>query len=189
MRIISFLLRLYCSTWKVTRGESYFSDRKDASILASWHGEILPLLWFHRKEKIAPIVSHSKDGDRLCSLLLAWGYRYCIRGSSSKGGRQALLDAQDAVQEGWTVAFALDGPQGPPMEPKAGALLLALKTGKPIILLRTKVSRAYYLSSWDRFCIPWPFAHIELCSSLWFLESRTSGITQAPKEEKKLYYP
>ena len=68
---------------------------------------------------------------------------------------------------GWKIAFALDGPRGPRYQPKPGALILAEKTGKPILLLVSQVSHAYRFRSWDGFCLPLPFARVALRSLLW----------------------
>ena len=174
MRVLSFLLRLYCSTWKVSRRENYFSNVNRGAIVASWHSDILSLLWINRQESIAPIVSLSRDGERLCDLLRHWGYRKFIRGSSSRKGKEVLLESQEAVRSGWEVAFALDGPRGPRQEAKPGALIVSIRTGRPIVLLTARASRAYTFSSWDRFCLPMPFARIELNSLLWMPENEIS---------------
>ncbi len=167
MRILSYLLRLYCSTWKVSKGESYFSDINRSAILVSWHEDILSLLWCNRKEDIVPIVSRSRDGDLLCTILHSWGYKEMIRGSSSSGGREALASGKRSLDNGLKVAFALDGPRGPRHEPKPGAVLLSSRAGKPIVLLTARASSSYRFSSWDHFCLPMPFAKIELRSELW----------------------
>ena len=184
MRVVSFLLRLYCSTWKITRVEKYFSQLGESSIIAAWHGDIWSLLWMHRREEIVPIVSLSKDGQLLCSILKDWGYRNFIRGSSSKGGSQVLQKAYEEVQKGKKIAFAVDGPRGPRLSPKMGVLRFAMQTRSPILILMPKASSAYYLSSWDRFCVPMPFSKINIESFLWVPNEEWS-IEEAQKELKK----
>lgn len=53
-----------------------------------------------------------------------------------------------------------DGPRGPRHSINIGAAWLARATGVPIIPLSTAMSRAWRFRSWDRMCIPKPFARV-----------------------------
>jgi lysophospholipid acyltransferase (LPLAT)-like uncharacterized protein len=62
------------------------------------------------------------------------------------------------VRGGADSAIAVDGPRGPALEVKAGVVLLAKKTGCPILPLGAALSRYKEFASWDRFRLPLPFA-------------------------------
>ena len=48
---------------------------------------------------------------------------------------------------------------------KPGPVLLASKTGVPIVAFHIAVEKAWLLRSWDRFMIPKPFSRALLCMS------------------------
>jgi lysophospholipid acyltransferase (LPLAT)-like uncharacterized protein len=43
-----------------------------------------------------------------------------------------------------------------------GALILAQRTGRPVIMLGATASRAWRLGSWDRHLVPTPFATVTI---------------------------
>ena len=51
----------------------------------------------------------------------------------------------------------MDGPRGPRRVAKTGALLLAKKTGRPVLPFAVTPERFWRLGSWDRLQIPKPF--------------------------------
>ena len=159
------LLRLLGLTWRVRReGGDAFDDmlrRKEAFIIVFWHGEIVPVAWVHRHRDIAPLISRHADGEVIARIVEGLGYR-TVRGSTSRGGVRALLETAQRVNEGVTVGFTPDGPRGPRHVFAPGALIVAHRTGRPIIALGATASRAWRLRSWDRHVIPKPFATITI---------------------------
>jgi lysophospholipid acyltransferase (LPLAT)-like uncharacterized protein len=83
-----------------------------------------------------------------------------VRGSSSKGGSEALRDLAVVLQHVSVVALTLDGPHGPRRIAKPGAAILAARTGVPIIPHAFAVRSAWRLQSWDQFMIAKPFAQV-----------------------------
>jgi lysophospholipid acyltransferase (LPLAT)-like uncharacterized protein len=81
------------------------------AIIAFWHGKMLPAWKFFGSFGANAIVSQSKDGEILTALLEKWGFRV-VRGSSSKGGREALQEIVDIAPKGYFL-ITPDGPQGP----------------------------------------------------------------------------
>jgi lysophospholipid acyltransferase (LPLAT)-like uncharacterized protein len=61
------------------------------------------------------------------------------------------------MREGVPMAFTVDGPRGPHYEAKSGPVLLAKKTGNPIVPFVTECSSYWQMKSWDRLQIPKPF--------------------------------
>lgn len=133
-------------------------------ILCFWHRGIFSSTWAFRKQNIGVITSQSFDGEYIARIISAFGY-VPIRGSSSRGGARALLESRRRLETGRTVAFTTDGPRGPLYITKPGPVLLASKTGVPIVAFHIAVEKAWLLRSWDRFMIPKPFSRALLCMS------------------------
>ncbi len=130
-------------------------------ILGLWHGQLLPLAWYMRGRGIVVLVSSSRDGEIITRVIEAVGYR-TVRGSSTRGGREALVALLKELRAGSTIAITPDGPRGPARKYQAGALVAAQRTGVPIVPYALHVDRAWRLKGWDRFTIPKPFAKIQL---------------------------
>ncbi len=133
-------------------------------ILCFWHRAIFPSTWAFRQQNIGVITSQSFDGEYIARIISAFGY-VPIRGSSSRGGARALLESRRILEAGRTVAFTSDGPRGPLYVTKPGPVLLASKSGVPLVAFYIAVERAWLLKSWDRFMIPKPFSRALLCMS------------------------
>lgn len=159
------VLRLLGSTWRVRReGSAAFDamlERGEPFIVVFWHGEIVPVTWVHRRRGIAPLISRHADGEVIARIVEGLGYR-TVRGSTTRGGVRALLETAQRVEEGITVGFTPDGPRGPRHVFAPGALIIAQRTGRPIIALGASASRAWRLRSWDRHLVPKPFATVTI---------------------------
>jgi lysophospholipid acyltransferase (LPLAT)-like uncharacterized protein len=83
-----------------------------------------------------------------------------VRGSSSKGGRQALREIKKLVHEGYRVGHIVDGPRGPLGVVKPGLLLIAQASGMPIVPVITSAEKKWVFNSWDRFMVPKPFSRV-----------------------------
>jgi lysophospholipid acyltransferase (LPLAT)-like uncharacterized protein len=106
-------------------------------------------------ENIAVIVSQHRDGEIISRMVEGIGYR-TIRGSSTRGGSEALHEFARAASEGHSLAITTDGPQGPPRQCKPGAVLAAARTGFPVVPAAAAAVHAWTFNSWDRFFIPKP---------------------------------
>jgi lysophospholipid acyltransferase (LPLAT)-like uncharacterized protein len=157
------LLRLLASTWRIREVNRAPLDRlreeKKPVIFALWHGELLPLVWQHRGEGITVLISEHGDGEIIARVAEAIGY-HTVRGSTSRGAERALLRTSRTVEAGGDVGFTPDGPRGPAQTFAPGALIVAQRTGAPIIALRAYARRSWRLRSWDRFTVPKPFARL-----------------------------
>lgn len=159
------LIGALARSWRVEERntEAWQTLRREGRphILACWHGVLLPNLWANRARGICALVSQHGDGEIITRIMLGWGYR-AVRGSSSRGGREALLAMVRELQAGSVFAITPDGPRGPAGEPQAGLLVAARRAGAPIVPLRTQLTRSWALGSWDRFRVPKPFAGIQV---------------------------
>ena len=128
-------------------------------ILSVWHGRLLPLTYYHRHRGITPIISRSADGEYIARVVEGWGY-HPVRGSTSRAGGEALRGLVKAARAGHTLAITPDGPRGPRQKLQHGVITLAQITGRPIVPLGCGCTRAWWPGSWDRFCVPKPFAKV-----------------------------
>ena len=132
-------------------------------IFAFWHNRLflMPYMfrkyWKPRQRRAAVLVSASKDGEKLARVLARFNL-ICVRGSTSRRGREALRKLARAVQDGCDVGITPDGPRGPRYRVQIGAVSLAQLTGASIVPVSYTLSRKIMLNSWDKFMIPLPFA-------------------------------
>jgi lysophospholipid acyltransferase (LPLAT)-like uncharacterized protein len=136
-------------------------DSGEAFIFVLWHEALLPLLWRHRRQDIAIVVSEARDGQYLADYAASLGYRL-VRGSSTRGAARALLGAVRELQTGHPVAFTPDGPRGPRRTLKPGVVAAAQRAGVRILPIHAEADRAWRFNSWDRFMLPKPFARVQI---------------------------
>jgi lysophospholipid acyltransferase (LPLAT)-like uncharacterized protein len=165
VRAGTLLIRLLAMTWRVRRMNHEALDAMRASgqrvIFTLWHGELLPLLWAHRAEGVAVVISEHRDGEIVAQIAERLGYS-TVRGSSSRGGGRALIGLMRALQAGHDGAVTPDGPRGPAHVFAPGAAIASQRTGVPLAMIRATASRAWRLRSWDRFLVPKPFATVRV---------------------------
>lgn len=126
-------------------------------IYATWHGRLLLLPWLYGWRGAHALTSRSRDGEIVSRWIRRFGL-VPVRGSSSRGGADALRELTRAVRAGREVVVVPDGPRGPREVLKPGVIVLARLSGAPIVPLAVGASREWRLRSWDEFRIPRPFA-------------------------------
>lgn len=156
--LLSIVIRILARTWTI---RVHGRLPTGPSIVAFWHGEMLPVWFAFRALRPIALVSSSKDGSLLSRLLQDWGYGVVL-GSSSKGGKEAL-EQLVAEASSRVVLITPDGPRGPAQLAKPGAVIAAHRAGVPLILVRMRASRTrIFERSWDKFQLPAVFASIDL---------------------------
>ncbi|MBZ0200555.1 MAG: lysophospholipid acyltransferase family protein [Ignavibacteriaceae bacterium] len=133
-------------------------------VFAFWHGTMLLPWYVNRNKNFVGLTSKSKDGNLLAKLLKSWKYNV-VRGSSSTGGEVALGIMIDYARGQMSVAVTPDGPRGPAMKLKAGAVITAKKSGVPLVLAGVGYKNKKHLNSWDKFQIPKPFSTVRIIYS------------------------
>jgi lysophospholipid acyltransferase (LPLAT)-like uncharacterized protein len=137
------------------------AEEKDKKGIASfWHYSIIYILYHMRKYSATAMVSASKDGEYIARLAEKFGFD-TVRGSKNKKSVESLKAMLRAILNGSSAAIVADGSQGPPRVVQAGALLLASRTGTPIIPMVFSASSYFTINSWDRTIIPKPFSRID----------------------------
>jgi lysophospholipid acyltransferase (LPLAT)-like uncharacterized protein len=132
-----------------------------APVMAFWHGRILSATFYFRRRGIVVMTSENFDGEWIARIIERFGYG-TARGSTSRGGRRALLQLVRDIKEGKPAGFALDGPRGPARVAQPGAVWLAGAAGQPLLPFHLEASRYWELGSWDRTQIPKPFSTVTL---------------------------
>lgn len=123
-------------------------------IYAFWHETLLAPISVRPQARV--LISQHRDGE-LIAQVCQWLGLGVVRGSTSRGGSQALLEmirGDDRTH----LAITPDGPRGPRRELKAGAIMVASQAGLPIVLVGIGFTRAWRARSWDRFAVPLPFS-------------------------------
>ena len=128
-------------------------------VLNFWHASIIPATYLFRDAGIRVMSSNSYDGEYMGRIIHRFGF-VAVKGSSSRNAVRALLGLRRALQQGWAVAFSIDGPRGPRYKVKPGPVALARSCGVPLTMFHIAVDRAWVLNTWDRLIIPKPFSRI-----------------------------
>jgi lysophospholipid acyltransferase (LPLAT)-like uncharacterized protein len=125
-------------------------------IYVFWHDRIFLTTYWWRKRRIVVMTSRSFDGEYIARFIQRFGYG-AVRGSSTRGGVGAVVEMARLMRAGCTTAFTIDGPKGPRYIAKMGAVLLAKKSGQPILPVTMALKKYWTTPSWDFFQIPKPF--------------------------------
>lgn len=128
-------------------------------VASSWHSCLIPSTYIFRDMGIRVMSSYSYDGEYMGRIIHRFGF-VAVKGSSSRNAIRALLGLRRALEEGWTVAFTLDGPRGPCHKVKPGPVALARSSGCALTMYHAAVDRAWVLKTWDRLAIPVPFSRV-----------------------------
>jgi len=166
--LFSVLVRLLFLSCRVVRLDGAENEKKaidmsgDKVIYASWHQRLFYHVHRLRRRRVTVMISQSRDGEYIARLVNWLGLKD-VRGSSTRGGVDALKDLVRRMREGANGGMIPDGPTGPPREAKIGTIILGRMTGAPIIPISWGADRCWVFNSWDRFMIPKPFARISYC--------------------------
>ena len=153
-------------------------------IYISWHQRFFPGITFFAKRKpIAIMISQSRDGEYMAHIVRILGWEP-VRGSSSRGGREALQKLKELANGGYNIGHIVDGPKGPFGVVKPGLLRIAQTTGLPIVPTITSAQKRWSIGSWDRFMIPKLFSRviIRFGKPVYIAEE----LSEAEFEEKRL---
>jgi lysophospholipid acyltransferase (LPLAT)-like uncharacterized protein len=159
------LIRIVGLTARVTVEGKHNLDEIRASgrlpIYAVWHDRIFLGTYLLRDSRAVYLTSQSFDGEYIARFLQRFGYGV-IRGSSTRGGGRGLVEMVRGMRRRLEMGFTVDGPKGPRYVAKPGVLMLAKKTGNPILPFTVSAQHYWMVNSWDRLQIPRPFTRAKL---------------------------
>ncbi|MCA1961504.1 MAG: lysophospholipid acyltransferase family protein [Desulfomonile sp.] len=129
-------------------------------VCACHHGTMLYPVYYCRRYPGVIMVSRSWDGELIDRCIRRWGFD-TTRGSSSRGGKEALAEQIDMAKEkAYNAGIAVDAPRGPERVVKMGVVVLGRETGFPVLPLVSWSTRQIQFNSWDRMIVPLPFSTI-----------------------------
>ncbi|MBC7660721.1 MAG: lysophospholipid acyltransferase family protein [Chitinophagaceae bacterium] len=130
--------------------------------VAIWHRNSIGCLLAYAWKRMAILISLSFDGEVIAYVARRFGI-HSARGSSSRGGIEAMKQLLTHHKQGYDLGITVDGPRGPRYQVKPGIIAVAARTGMPILPFAAVARREWVLhKAWDHFRIPKPFSEI-LC--------------------------
>jgi lysophospholipid acyltransferase (LPLAT)-like uncharacterized protein len=168
---ISFFYRLilfYSWTFrlKIENDKNWMDYRRNGGVvlICGWHQQFFSAIRpFKNYKTFNPslMISQSKDGEIVAKMALHNGWNP-VRGSSSKGGMEALKIMITNLKKDKLAAHIVDGPRGPSGVVKAGVIRLAHAANAVIVPISVSAEKAWYFNSWDKFLLPKPFSKVTL---------------------------
>lgn len=165
-KVLGFLLFVAIGMWRATLRIRVVGEEHRRRLMEEglpllhviWHQRMVLGILKYPWRGVTTMASLSKDGDVIAGFLWWWGFRVA-RGSSSRGGGEALEDMADVLRgtRRWA-ALTPDGPRGPARRCKPGIGKLSDALGAPVIPVGTSSTRPRFLRSWDRYLLPMPFS-------------------------------
>ena len=153
-------------------------------IYAFWHDRVFLATYFWQRRRIVVMTSRSFDGEYIARFIQRFGYG-AARGSSSRGATGAIVEMVRLMRAGSPTAFTIDGPRGPRHIAKMGAVLLAKKTGNPILPFTINAEKSWQVSSWDRPQIAKPFsrARVHIAPPIFVPSDASEADLEAKRDE------
>ena len=173
--------------WRVDGWENWERATRDGQvpIYTFWHNRVFLATYFWQKRRIVVMTSQSFDGEYIARFIQRFGYG-AARGSTTRGGVGAIVEMVRLMRAGLPTAFTIDGPKGPRYVAKMGAVLLAKKTGQPILPF-TITPRRFWESkkSWDRFQVPLPFTRtrVDIASPIYVPPDANDKVLEVKRDE------
>ncbi len=160
----ALFLRVWLSTLRFRCNVKQVDDSAGPSVLLLWHDKLFVSSWIancYFKRPVCALISTSKDGAWLVAFFRLMGIT-AVRGSSSRRGAAALMSLTRSMRAGRHAGITPDGPKGPALEFKPGAVSLARLTGRPFMVLGIRYHACWRTRSWDRFGLPMPFSKVDI---------------------------
>ena len=146
--------------WHIENDEipRHLIDTGKPFVACFWHGRMLmiPNAWRYQAS-MRILISQHRDGVFISQTLRHLGVG-TIRGSSTRGGRGALIAIVNALKQGGYVGITPDGPTGPRMRVAPGTITAAKLSGAALLPVSYGAAHRKILATWDRFLLPMPFS-------------------------------
>ena len=144
--------------------ENYYAAKKmhpnGGFCLGTWHEYTVGGILGQKGILYCLLVSPSRDGDYVSFIAKYFGYQ-SVRGSSSRGGKEARRAIEQKVSDGIPAAFTVDGPRGPRRKCKLGVMVTAKNTNSAVLPVAAVSAKPWIFSkSWDKTKIPKFFSKV-----------------------------
>jgi len=173
--------------WQIAGWENWEAATRNGQvpIYTFWHNRVFLATYFWRNRRIVVMTSQSFDGEYIARFIQRFGYG-AARGSSTRGAVGAIIEMTRLMRAGCPTAFTIDGPKGPRYVAKMGAVLLAKKTGQPILPFTITPSRFWESKkSWDRLQVPLPFtrARVDIAAPITVPHDADETVLDSKRDE------
>jgi hypothetical protein len=149
---------MVCATLRVqTENEDRFFETQGGKILCTWHGRPIPPAARMRGVELSILISLSRDGEMINTILGSMGYD-AVRGSSGPSGARVLATCIKMLRAGKALVVTPDGPRGPSGVLQPGVITMAQKSGCALVPIGSSSRPRLVMKSWDRMELPLPFA-------------------------------
>ena len=161
------LLALWGRTWRFeveAADKARITKRDEPVAIVLWHNRLLlspQVFRRYRGKPLFALVSASRDGAWLAAFFRTVGVR-TVRGSSSRGAREAVGALTAVLKAGHDIGITPDGPRGPRYDLKPGGVIVARRARATVLLLGLECAAAWRFRSWDGLYLPWPFARVRV---------------------------
>ncbi|MEY4489778.1 MAG: hypothetical protein RIQ79_2286 [Verrucomicrobiota bacterium] len=185
-----FIMRVWASSLRIVAlrmDRELFAEADKPTLFVLWHNRLFIAAEISRRFRpsrpLHALVSASKDGAWLTAFFEAVGLRV-VRGSSHRGGREAVSALVQMLRAGHDAGITPDGPRGPIYQFKPGALIVARRAKVRVALVGMVYDHSWRLPSWDRFHLPHPFTTVWLETKL--LDEETLAADDAAEQIEKI---
>ncbi len=156
---VYFIARALHATLRIDIGNREAMQPPAGAIFVTWHGRTLIPAIELRNRGWCALISLSRDGEIQNNIFQRLGFQ-TARGSTGRGGIRGALQMARKVKEGGVLVMTPDGPRGPTHKVQLGVILMAEKSGAPIVPVGVSASRRWLMKSWDSYMLPKPFARV-----------------------------
>jgi lysophospholipid acyltransferase (LPLAT)-like uncharacterized protein len=139
-----------------------YLENGESVLLCGWHQHFFSAIRHFQNYKVfnpSIMISQSSDGEIVAGVAERSGWR-TVRGSSSRGGGEALKKMIVNLKESKLAGHIVDGPRGPSGKIKTGVIHLAHATDAVIVPVYAFAEKGWYFNSWDKFLLPKPFSKV-----------------------------
>lgn len=165
-RLAGHLIHVWMLTLRITASaetQKHLARTNGPTLFVLWHNRLFVVAEIARTYRggrpLHALISTSKDGAWLTEFFAIVGLS-AVRGSSSKGGREAARELVQILKDGGDAGITPDGPRGPCYVAKPGALVVARRSGATVVVVGISYASAWRLGSWDKFYLPLPFSRV-----------------------------
>ncbi len=160
------LIKLWRLTVRFKWEDEALMEQHPNNIYCIWHKNLIMsfMLTFKKpKSRVDVWMNHPAWFMKPIHIILQWkGVHKLILGSSGNSGREAKQGVEAYLRKGFSTSMAVDGPAGPRLVMKHGAMQMALATGVPIICIEYLPRHHWVLPTWDKKVIPIPFTTVRV---------------------------
>jgi lysophospholipid acyltransferase (LPLAT)-like uncharacterized protein len=134
--VTALVIWFWCRTCRVKARINEHAERSavkasNGAVYATWHQRMFYFFYDFGSRHVTMMISRSRDGDYANEVALKLGF-LSVRGSSRKGGRNAMNELVERLNAGGhTAGMMADGPTGPPRVLKMGTVKIARETASP----------------------------------------------------------